>query len=223
LKVIVYVEGPSDKLALGALLEPLIRRAAQNGCLISFVPQRGKRPLLTKAPRRAVNILRNDRSAFVIVLPDLYPQGMVYPHSSLDELRQALVQVFCAECDRLRLDAGELARRFRVHCLKHDLEALLLGAEDQLRQYLDLAGRRLPITWTTPVEDQDFGHPPKRVVEELFARVGRSYVDTYDAPQILAMADSARLACSCPQCFSPFLEELNSLSAGGPGCPGSLN
>ena len=89
MKVIVYVEGPSDKLALEALLEPLIRRAAQNGCLLSFVPQNGKRPLLTKAPRKAVNILRNDRSAFVIVLPDLYPQGMVYPHSSLSELRQA--------------------------------------------------------------------------------------------------------------------------------------
>jgi len=53
-----------------------------------------------------------------------------------------------------------------VFCLIHDLEVLLLAAEESL-----LADRQLPEpTWIKPVEEQNHGNPPKRVAERLFGR-----------------------------------------------------
>jgi hypothetical protein len=121
-KVIIYVEGPSDRDSLSALLASLITSAAQGGCLIQFIPTEGKRSLMAKVPLRAVNILRNDRKARVFALPDLYPPNIVHPHSSYDQLKQSLVDDFRNECNRLKVDPSPLLGRFHVHCLKYDLE-----------------------------------------------------------------------------------------------------
>lgn len=37
-QVIVYVEGPSDKMAMESLLEPILDRAKQKGTFIRFFP-----------------------------------------------------------------------------------------------------------------------------------------------------------------------------------------
>lgn len=212
MKVIIYVEGPSDRDSLSALLASLITQAAQGGCLIQFIPTEGKRPLMTKVPLRAVNILRNDRKARVFALPDLYPPNIVHPHSSYDQLKQALIDDFRNECNRLKVDSASLLGRFHVHCLKHDLEVLLLAAEEQLKRRLELQTFPTKIRWSKPVEDQDHQRPPKRVIEELFRHTKRRYIDTVDAPLILEGVDPFNIASKCPQCFKPFLNDLSKLA-----------
>jgi hypothetical protein len=75
--VIVYVEGPSDKAGLEALLKPIITAKANQGIRIIFrETEKGDRKLslLEKAPLKAVDILQSDPYALVVVLPDLYPR-----------------------------------------------------------------------------------------------------------------------------------------------------
>jgi hypothetical protein len=61
MKVIIYVEGVSDKLAMTELLAPVIEEKLEQGIQITFFEATSgdrKESLLLKAPRRAVNVLK---------------------------------------------------------------------------------------------------------------------------------------------------------------------
>lgn len=186
--------------------------------LVYFHPQGNKDALLDAVPRRAADYLADQPGDWVIALPDLYPMaryaGTRNAHASFGELEKLLRERFEERAASLGL-AGGVRQRFRVHCLKHDLEALLLAAPDQLRQRLGTADA-LRNAWRKPVEDQDDNRPPKRVVEELFKKYRKKpgYVDTSDAPWILARADLAAVETACPQRFAPFVADLDAAVAG---------
>ncbi len=150
-KVEIYVEGPSDKLAMEALLRPLIDVKLQQGIKIEFIPTKGK----------------NSDHRF--------------------------------------------QERFKVFCFKHDLESLILAAESQLSSRIDVTQPELPKTWTIPVENQNHDIPPKRIVEEIFKKYGKSYKESVDAPIILANARYQEIAELCPQAFKPFVQFLENL------------
>ena len=209
MKVIVYVEGRSDRLAMEALLADLLMRLQTKGVVIEFVPTEGKKRLMLQTPAKAVNILRNIPYGVVIALPDLYPPNVVFDHTTSDELAQALRQAFEREMVRKRLDDVRLCERFHVFCFKHDLEALVLAAENQLASRLGVAA--VARTWVEPVEDQDHNEPPKRVVEKVFSKYGDKYQSAIDAPLILGAAQYSEIAAACSQCFKPFVEYLESL------------
>lgn len=213
MKVVVYVEGPSDKIALPALLSPLLKQKRQEGVAIRFFETPSgdrKASVITKVPIRAVNILRNDSEAVVVALPDLYPRDKTFSHETCDELAQGILERFNnALVDKGVTDDSRVRDRFRVFCLKHDLEVLLLASEEALKDRLGI--RRLDKTWQEPVEDQNHGNPPKRIVEDLFAKYGKKYQSTVDAPAILRMARYVEVAGLCPQCFQPFVKFLSSL------------
>jgi Domain of unknown function (DUF4276) len=219
LKVVVYVEGPSDQKALESLLKPVIDRGRSNGIGISFSPQGGKAPILHKVPARAADILKQSHGDWVFALPDLYPMASYdttpHPHRSFAELVALLEGRFMSRADKIDLPQ-EVRRHFRVHCLKHDLEALLLAAPDELRERLktkdSLRGR-----FRTPVEDQNDDKPPKYVVAELFRKYRRKpdYIDTVDAVWILGRASLPAIEAACPQRFAPFVRELRALADGG--------
>lgn len=89
MRVLVYVEGPSDKLGLEALLAPLIEQKRQQGIGIEFFPSpKGdkKVSLLRKVPRKAANILLGDPAAVVVAMPDLYPKNKGFKHETAGEL-----------------------------------------------------------------------------------------------------------------------------------------
>lgn len=209
MKVIVYVEGPSDKRAMEELLRRLIERKAQQGVLIQFYesPKGDKKEsVLMRVPIRAVNITMNDEDTVVVALPDLYPMNKAFPHETPEELLAGVRANFDAALRLKNADDDRLKQRFHVFCFKHDLEALVLASEKELRAHLGVA--KLTVTWHVPVEDQNHGRPPKRIVEELFASHGKLYKETVDAPDILSRADYADIAAKCPQCFRPFVEFL---------------
>jgi len=211
-KVIVYVEGPSDKQALQQLLSDLLARLANAGTSVQFVDTQGKKPLMLKTPGKAVNILLDDPAAVVIALPDLYPPNVGFAHNTAQELYSGLTERFeeALRC-KVSTDDERVRRRFLAFCFKHDLEALVLAAEPQLASRLGI--EKLKRSWIVPVEDQDQQDPPKRVVERLFRAQRQAYADTVDAPLILGAARYPDVAAACPQCFKPFVDYLESLLA----------
>jgi len=218
MKVIVYVEGPSDKLAMEALLKPLVDEKQEKGVTIAFAEASEgdrKKSLLMKEPRRAANIIMNDPRALVVILPDLYPKDKAFPHTTVDELSNGILRQFeQALATRHRDGDPRLKERFKVFCFKHDMEALLLAADKALNTRLGV--NHLDVTWRLPVEDQDHDNPPKRIVENLFKSYGTHYVGTVDAPLVLGAANLQDIANRCPQCFKPFVEFLANLGTEHP-------
>ncbi len=212
MRVIVYVEGPSDKLSMQALLRPLLVAKAQEGVAIDFFETTEgdrKASLLTKAPVRAANILAHDPEALVVIMPDLYPRNKAFAHETYTEMAEGIRERF-EVLGRKGWAGGPLRERLYIFCFKHDLEALLLAADQELAGRLGIS--ELQVSWRIPVEDQDLERPPKRVVEELFARWNKRYRDTVDAPAILARANYDDIAARCPQCFKPFVDWLADLN-----------
>ncbi len=213
MRVVVYVEGRSDKDAMKALLSPLLERKRKEGVAIGFFefPDGDrKKALLTKVPVKAANIILTVPGSIVVAVPDLYPRNKAFPHETADELTAGILARF--ESAVRRKNANELERakgRFRAFCFKYDLEALVLAAEESLKARLEAPG--LERTWRDPVEDQDHDHPPKRVVEQLFKDRNKPYVDTVDAPVILGSCAYQDISDRCPQCFKPFVQFLDQL------------
>jgi phenylpyruvate tautomerase PptA (4-oxalocrotonate tautomerase family) len=87
--VAIYVEGKSDQSALTELLRPLIEKKQQDGVAIQFFEAPSgdrKESLMVKVPKRAAKILKNDPSAIVIAVPDLYPLNKGEAHTTPGEL-----------------------------------------------------------------------------------------------------------------------------------------
>lgn len=212
-KIYVYVEGPSDKAALKALLAPLLRRLQEKEVYVTFFDEASgdrKKAILLKVPDRAVNILHSQPRNLVVALPDLYPKNKGFQHTTFAELQEGILENFRAAARRKKIQKiEELESRFKVFCLKHDLEALLLAAFEPLKAHL--RSLSLKPTWRLPVEDVNHDHPPRRVVETLFESCGQRYKDTVDAPLVLGAGHYADIAEACPQCFQPFVEFLKNL------------
>ncbi len=192
MKVWVFVEGESDRIALNSLWASWQTRLDTKGWGIQIHPLDDKSRYFRKIGHRAAEKMVNDDRDLVVGLPDLYPNGAYshteFKHGDLSELksvqtrlvRNALQKVFNLS---LKNEESTMARFF-PSALKHDLEALLLAAVDELRQVL---GTRETLgKWRHPVEDQNQQKPPKYVVEELFrTKKSRSYRDTIHAKVVL--------------------------------------
>jgi hypothetical protein len=204
MKVWVFVEGESDKIALNTLWTSWRLELGRKGWGIQIHPLDDKSRYFRKiGPRAAEKMVHDDRD-LVVGLPDLYPNGAYshteFKHDDLSELkavqtrlvRDALQTVF----ELSPKNAQSTLARFFPSALKHDLEVLLLAAVDELRQTLGteetLGG------WRHPVEDQNQQRPPKYVVEELFrTKKGRCYRDTVHAKVVLEkVTDIERLLFS---------------------------
>jgi len=210
MKVLVYVEGESDRVSMGSLLGPLIQQKRQQGVQIDFfVSPTGhkKKNLLTKVPQKAVNIIRNAPDSQVVIIPDLYPPNVAFPHSTAEELIEGIYKYFLEILHQKQVkEEKSFIQRLKVFCFKYDLEALLLAAEDELRNVLGIKSSKRE--WIVPVEDQNHDNPPRKIVEKLFQKSGNQYNQVIDAPLILKKCNYWDIAEACQQCFKPFIEFL---------------
>jgi hypothetical protein len=190
----IYVEGESDKLSLFALVEGCgwKQRLRQSGWGLQIISLNDKANYLKKIGARASQKLIDSEGDVVVGLPDLYPMatyaGTNFAHSSADELArlQERLLLQSLESDFDVRESAPFLQRFCGSCLKHDLEVLLLAAEDELRAYLKASGSLG--NWRQIVEDQNDGDPPKRVIERIFRTKSEkriSYRDTVHAPAVL--------------------------------------
>jgi hypothetical protein len=216
--VLVYVEGPADRIALETLLRDLRGEGQRRGIGVRFIPLGGKASILNHVGAKAADHLASNPDDWVFALPDLYPMvafdSTENAHDCFEGMEAILRRRFAARCAKVGL-SEDRHPRFRIHCLKHDLEVLLLAAPDALRMRLGtrdaLKGR-----WRSVVEDQNDDQPPKRVVETLFNQYRRKrYIDTDDAPWILSKAVFAEVVEGCQQRFAPFVRELRAIVNGG--------
>lgn len=222
MRVMIYVEGNSDKYAMNALFNQMIENKQNQGIEIKFVPGKGKdnqrggdakKELLEVIPKKAINILKNNPNSIVVVMPDLYPPNKGFNHTTYQELEAGIMSQFNQELTRKGINDQRLIERFRVFCFKYDLEALVLASETQLRTHLGLRkDQNFPISWTIPVEDQNHDQPPSRIVERLFKAYNEPYQKTVDSVKILEKANYQDIAERCPQCFKPFVEFLENLA-----------
>ncbi len=212
MRVLVLVEGISDAKSLSQVLRPVLNSADSRGIGVEFKAWGGKARLLNLGLRYAATYLAEHEEDWCIALPDLYPWRdfkSPWQHTHAGELRQRLQEGF-NRAARARGGYSQMQDRFIPHVLQHDLEVLLLAAEEPLRRRLGI--NHLGRTWQTPVEDQNGGHPPKSVIQALFLRhKGTAYQDTVDAPWILKQAGLEALCGACPQSFAPFVDDLQRL------------
>ncbi len=212
MKVIIYVEGKSDKLSMEVLLERLISQKRSEGIAIVFYESATgdrKGTLLKKIPIKAANILINNPDTSVVIMPDLYPPNKGFEHKTIDELKAGILTTFDKALDNKGVSDKRLKNRFEVFCFKYDLEALLLASPEAIKGHLGIS--TIDMGWKVPVEDQNHDYPPKRIVEGIFARHGRKYHETVDAPLILSSGNYQDIAKKCPQCFKPFVDYLSNL------------
>lgn len=212
MKIIVYVEGPSDRTSMEKLLSPLIQEASVKGVAIKFSSLEGKKKLVNKGPKKALNIIRNNPDDCVFLVPDLYPVNVSVPHASREELQSALKQSFDQLVTEKGLQDIQPGERYFVHCFKYDMESLLLASKDALKARV--GKERFSAAWSMPVEDQDENDPPKKVVERIFSGAGMKYKDTVDAPWIMERSDLNAVLDQCPQAFAPFVEDIRRLIEG---------
>lgn len=214
MQVVVYVEGASDKQALTALLRSRIEQMRRENVYVQFIERDSKGDILNKGARKALTILRNRPEAHVVLLPDLYPpHAGGIPHETVDQLVDGVWERLHDRIADWTVEVSQIENRFHVFCLKYELEALILAAEESLCRHLETT--HISVDWAHSIEDQNHDRPPEIVVREIFASNGAEYVKEEDAPEILARADAGVIAERCPQQFAPFVEFLDDL--GGPG------
>jgi len=189
MKVWVYVEGPSDRLALEALWNGWRYKMKAAGWGIHVLPLDNKAKFLRKIGAHASEKLLADTRDLVIGLPDYYPNapyvGHQYEHNTLTDLLELQRRLVREYLSRKECNADILMERFYPSALKHDLEMLLLAACDQLRDHLGTKERLG--NWILPVENQNQSRPPKRVVEDLYrTKKDRVYRDTKDSVAVLS-------------------------------------
>jgi len=184
----VYVEGPSDKLGLEALLRNEIRDWRQRGIGLRLLPLGGKGNVLGEIGRRTRLALATNHADHIFALIDLYP-GHVDAESLRQELRQRVEPQWHA--------------RFHAHVAVHDFEAWVLANKEQLSKRLGVAtlhGFNSPET----VNDQK---PPAERLKELFIRHKRTYQKEVDGPAILRRTTPAVISDQCPN-FQLFYKDL---------------
>ncbi len=221
MRVIIYVEGRSDKNAMEALLVNLIHKKSEEGVSIEFFPIKGgnndrggdaKKDLLLNAPTKAVDILCSTPNSIVILLPDLYPRNRGFPHETFQQLEAGIMENFSQALQKKRIQDERLTERFRVFCFKYEMEALILAAESALKDKLGVTDiTDLDVTWTIPVENQNHNRPPSEIVEQLFRNSGQKYNKTVDPQLILRKTSYQEIAEKCTQCFKPFVEFIEGI------------
>ena len=199
MKVWVFVEGESDRIALEFLLKAWKERLREKRHGIAIIPLDDKSRFFRKIGHRAAEKLVARAQDVAVGLPDLYPSAPYdntnFKHSNILELKQVQVREVkraLKEVYRQQdVNIQQLLQRFLPSALKHDLEMLLLAAKQELAGYLRVPGNLG--SWREPVEDQNQQHPPKRIIEELFrTKKGCAYRDTLHAPAVLGRVADIR-------------------------------
>lgn len=195
MKIWLYVEGESDRLALTELWVRWQEALQSRGHGIRIIPLEAKPRFLKKIGPRAAEKLAASGRDIVVALPDFYPNvpyaNTDLRHETVDQLRELQRRAVARALENVFRIGGEnlsqALTRFFASTLKHDMEMLLLAAKDQLRDVLGTKDRLG--NWRAPVEEQDQqGRHPKRIVEELFrtkTAPKRAYRDTKDAPAVM--------------------------------------
>jgi hypothetical protein len=181
-KIVVMVEGLTEKSALGQPLREFLRsRVAGAQPRIVFDVIKGKLPLTDKLARD-VQRHRNQQCDAVIALTDVYTGEMAPTFKDADDAKLKLRQV-----------VGNYDW-FHPHAAQYEFEAWLLPYWSKVCDIAKCSAKQVK-----DPEQTNHGKPPSAVLNDLFrrGRGGVGYNKTRDAPRILHGVDLAVAADQC--------------------------
>lgn len=202
MKIIFFVEGPSDSLILNELfkIKGYKNIIGQKGWGIPLPIDLKNKPNFMKkiGPRAAATLLMSDQN-YVVAIPDFYPnsqfQGPPYQHANLPQLKtvlsdlvkDSLINKFNCPHNNIQ----NILNRFYPTAFMHECEVLLLAVFTKLAQYIECTN--LNKRWNTNIEQQNQNNPPKKIIQEIFrtkSRTKRAYREITDGPAIMRLVRS---------------------------------
>jgi hypothetical protein len=196
-RIKIYVEGPTDKAGLEALLSDLIVSAMNCQVEIKIIhPNSGDRQkeLIFNYPAKALSILRNNPHEVVFIIPDLYPMNRFGQHYNTPEELHALIK------NQVKIDDSRIKNRLHIHCFVHEFEAILMASDIPHKESYP------KYNWAEP-EKQNGKFPPKQIITQLYPE----YDGPSDAPALLKKYGSIEMISKkCPY-FSNFIDDLKSV------------
>ncbi len=203
MKIILLVEGVTERLVLGAFLKRWLDPRLSKPIQIYLVRCGNDRNEIVKRAKEflASPEMRRGDIRGVAGLLDLYGIDWIPPKiSGVKGCYDWVVSAVEKDVDH---------DRFRMFCAVHELEAWILGQPDVLpRPVRDAAPAKV---FAYP-EKVDFDTPPAKLLKQLYVKhVGRKYRKTTDGPRLFGNLEPEPVSLKCPY-FKALLEGLLDLA-----------
>jgi len=198
LKIVLIVEGSTEKAFIGALRTFLSARLAEGMPRIHPHVEHGLIPTGNKL-KRVVKRYLDESADAVVALTDVYTGSREFADAADAK-------------DKMRGWVG-LEPRFHPHAAQYDFEAWLLPYWDEIKS-LSGSNRKPP---AQNPELVDHGSPPAHRIAQAFrtGSRGRAYVKPRDARRILQGKDLLVAAAQCAE-LKAFLNTLLRVCGGAP-------
>ena len=193
MKFVFFVEGHTEKRAIGSFLKRWLDPKLSHRVGIKVVRFEGWREMEKDMPKKAKSHLDGpDRDNIIAVLalldlygPTFYPADRITPKDRL---------VWGTDYLEKKVDNP----RFRVFFAVHELEAWLLSQPEIFPRPVAEAIRKIPHAHAP--EDVDFDAPPaKRLCKLYLQKTSRGYKKTTHGVQLFAKLDPDVAAQKCPE------------------------
>jgi len=200
MKFVLFVEGPTERLALPSFLKRWLDARLNQPVGIQPVKFEGWPELVKDCPRKARMYLNKGDIIAVIALLDLYGPTL-YPKNK------------CSASERYvwakkKLEAQVGATKFRQFFAVHETEAWLLSDPSIFPSAIKKA---LPAKTNNP-EDVDFDLPPSKLLEDLFwQKTGKTYKKITHGKEFFDKLDPNLAYQKCPR-LKELLDELLKLA-----------
>ena len=190
MKFILFVEGHTEKHAVGAFLKRWLDLRTPKSVGIMVVRFDGWPEMVKDMPKKAkMHLAGPDHDEIIGVLalldlygPTFYPDHLLTSKERLDWATQ--------EMENRVGDA-----RFHMFFAVHEFEAWLLSQPEIFPRPIAEAISKIP----RAPEDVDFDAPPSKRLREFYEKAGRNYKKTTHGVQLFAKLDPNVAAEKCPE------------------------
>ena len=194
-RIVIIVEGSTEKAFKPALLDYLSRKLASRMPKLKFISEDGRIPTKDRLKRDVKRLLEQHQA--VIALTDIYTGPRPFDFLDAADAKNKMRQWVGHE------------PRFYPHAAQYEVEAWLLPFWSRIQQ---ISGSNQTAPSSSP-ETVNHDKPPARHLEEVFrtGRNKRAYSKTRDGADILRDQDLEVSAARCPE-LRAFLDTILALS-----------
>ncbi|WP_017902368.1 DUF4276 family protein [Pseudomonas asplenii] len=213
-RLILLVEGQTEEAFVRELLVPHYARLGiyLTAIIVSTSPgYKGGVVSYAKVRPQLIRLCRQDRSAYVSTLFDLYALPNDFPGKNAPEFptKGSGAQKAAFLEAQLALDINE--RNFIPHLLVHEFEALLFAGVEQFAQWADdVTVSALSAVMTTYTTPEDINDSPSTAPSKRVLKVMPGYQKTFHGPLIACDIGLDVIRAACPH-FHAWLGRLEAI------------
>lgn len=208
MRVLLFVEGETERDGLPPLLARLIRETADVNVKVQPICFRGAQNYLKEIATKVGLYLKDPKARDIVAavgFVDLYGLNIPLPNwekaSTADKVA----------IGRKHIESEVGNARFRQYFAVHETEALILADTEQLPPEVR---KSLPGKCIRP-EEVNHDQPPSKLLDRLYRdKVGRPYRKTVDGINLLRSLSYSSLVAKCPY-FRAMLDDLTALIKAG--------